>query len=265
MNVELSLAALDTLWEDHGLGRVPFPLEVTVHGDTADARAGIKAAVYDDLAGRGLSTGDLADALRLLAEPAAALDLVALLDLSDDVPVRAVGALRGRHGLLAVQGARTVCLRGTRDTELAEVLVGLLPRTPAGPGSSITQPVAALRVGGHARARPGGVLRTVTPRAAADSKLRAIAAIMERPVLRAGQLGVTLVDESGRRDRAPGITWFDTDDGRYATTTTPGQDGEDWVTVWPADNARLAHRLTEAVTGGSPPSPASVSTPIRPS
>ena len=26
---------------------------------------------------------------------------------------------------------------------------------------------------------------------------------------------------------------------------THGRDGEDWVTLWPADNTRLAHRLGE--------------------
>ena len=62
---------------------------------------------------------------------------------------------------------------------------------------------------------------------------------------RAGQLGVTRIDDAGRRRRLPGMTWFDTDDGRYATTLNSGSDGEEWITLWPADNARLAHRLSE--------------------
>lgn len=256
MEVELSPAALDTLWEDLRLGQVPFPLDVRSHGDTADVRRRIKAAVYADLGRRGLAVDDfagddLADELRLLAEPDVSIDLVALLDMSDADPVKALAVARGEQGLLAVQREQTTTLYGMLDTMLAAAIVELLPRTRAGAGNSITQPVAALRTDQpkHDRVQPGGVLRTVTPRAAADSKLRAITAIMERPVLRAGQLGVTRVDESGRRHREPGIAWFDTDDGRYATTMTPGVDGEDWVTIWPADNARLTHRLAEAITG----------------
>jgi hypothetical protein len=242
MKVELSLAALDTLWEDLRLGRVPFPLEVRSHGDTAEIRERIKAAVYADLARRGLATGTrpddgLVEKLRLLGEPAVSVDLVALLDMADAVPLTALAAVRGRHGLLAVQRKLTVTLRGTRAAMAVATLVRLLPNTPAGKEKSITQPAAALRAD-RGLVHVGGLVATVASRAPA---------ITERPVLRAGQLGVTRVDDSGRRHREPGIGWFDTDEGRYATTVTPGPDGEDWVTVWPADNARLIHRLTEAV------------------
>lgn len=253
MKVELSLAALDILWEDLRLGRWPFPLEVPSHGDTDEVRERIRAAVYADLGRRGLATGThaedgLVEKLRLLAEPAVGIDLVALLDLADADPLKALAVARGRHGLLVVQRRLTVTLRGMRDLKLAGALVDLLPHTRAGSGESITQRAAALRdqrTGSLVQA--GGVLDTVTPRAAADGKLRAVARILERPVLRAGQLGITRFDDSGKRHREPGIGWFDTDDGRYATTMVPGPDGEDWVTIWPADNARLAHRLAETI------------------
>lgn len=249
MKVELSLAALDILWEDLRLGRTPFPLEVRSHGDTAEVRERIRAAVYADLGRRGLATGaraedGLVEKLRLLAEPAVGIDLVALPDLADADPVRALAVARGRHGLLAVQRKLTLTLRGMRDTKLPGALVDLLPRTPAAPGESITQPAAALREQPAGIMVRAGVLHTAAPRAAGDGE---VAAIMDRPVLRAGQLGVTRYEESGRRRREPGIGWFDTDEGRYATTMAPGPDGEDWVTMWPADNARLAHRLAETL------------------
>jgi hypothetical protein len=257
MNVELSLAALDTLWDDLRLGRFPFPLEVRSHGDTADVRARIKAAVYADLGRRGLARGthvddDLVDDLRLLADPAVSLDLIALLDMADTDPVKALAVSRGRRGLLVVQRKLAVSLSRLRDTMIAGALVDLLPGTRAALGNSLSQPAAALSASQpkHRRAQPGGVLRTAAPRDAADSKLRAIAAIMEKPVRRAGQLGITLTDESGKRHRQPGIAWFDTEDGRYATTMTRGRDGEDWVTLWPADNTRLTHRLAESIAHG---------------
>ncbi|MPZ82026.1 MAG: ESX secretion-associated protein EspG [Actinophytocola sp.] len=257
MNAELSLAAVDTLWEDLRLGRFPFPLEVRSHGDSLDVRARIKAAVYADLGRRGLAQGsrpddDLVEDLRLLADPAVCIDLVALLDMTGTDPVRAVAVARGRRGLLVVQGKLAVSFSRMRDTTIAGALVELLPDTRAALGSSITQPAAAVSANQpkHRRAQPGGVLRTAAPRDMADSKLRAIAAIMEKPVRRAGQVGVTLTDETGKRHRQPGIAWFDTDDGRYATTMTRGRDGEDWVTLWPADNTRLTHRLSETIARG---------------
>jgi ESX secretion-associated protein EspG len=252
MSLELSLAAFDVLWVDLRLGRVPFPLQVRSHGDTNDDRVRIRAAVYADLGRRGLArdkrpADTLVEDLRLLADPTTTVDLVALFDMADAEPVKALAATRGRHGILAVQGKLMLRLTRMRDIPTIGALVDLLPATRAGVGNSVTQPAAALRVDPdrERRAQPGGVLRKVAPAVTADAKLRAIAAVMEKPVRRAGQLGVTRTDDSGRRHRLPGIAWFDTDEGRYATTTTQGRDGEDWVTLWPADNARLAQRLGE--------------------
>lgn len=159
MNVELSLAAL---WADLRLGRFPFPLEVRSHGDTIDVRARIKAAVYADLGRRRLPDDDLVDDLRLLADPAVCLDLVALLDMTDPDPVRAVAVARGRRGLLVVQGKLAVSFSRMRATMIAGALVALLPDTRAALGNSITQPAAALRADQpkHRRVQPGGVLRT---------------------------------------------------------------------------------------------------------
>lgn len=241
MRIELSVAALDILWEDLSLGRPPFPLEIPSHGDTAAIRARIRTAVYDDLARRDLADGTrpddaLVEKLRLLADPAAAVDLVALLDLTDSQPLRAVAAVRGRHGLVAVQRKLTVSLRGTREDLAIPALLRLLPHARAGSATSVTRPASTF-ANAERLVHVGGVLSTAT-------------APGPRPpgrVVRAGQLGVTSVDESGRRHRGPGLGWFDTDDGRYATTMTRGPDGADWVTVWPADNDRLAHRLTESL------------------
>ena len=252
MSLELSLAAFDVLWADLRLGRVPFPLQFRSHGDTLEDRARIRAAVYADLGRRGLSRDErpadtLVEDLRLLADPTMIVDLVALLDMADAEPVKALAATRGRHGILVVQGKLTLRLTRMRDIFTTGALVELLPATRAGAGNSITSPAGALRPGpGRQRQeQPGGLLRQVAPAVAADANLRAIAAVTEKPVWCAGQLGVTRTDDAGRRHRLPGIAWFDTDDGRYATTMARGRDGEDWVTLWPADNARLTHRLSE--------------------
>jgi hypothetical protein len=247
----LSLPAIDTLWDDLQLGDLPFPLEVRCHGDTIDERARIKAGVYADLERRGLvgsgsPARQLDDALHLLARPEVSIDLVALMDMADDKPLKAVTAARGRRAALAVQRTRAIELTEVRDTAIVASIVELLPASRPGPGRSITLPASALKPGAHRGAEPG-LLRTVTKETTNRPELKLIASILERPVLRAGQLGIMLRDQRGRQQRLPGIGWFDTDQGRYATIVKRGSDGEDWTTLSPVDNARLSHRLTETL------------------
>src|SRR5206468_234754 len=65
---------------------------------------------------------------------------------------------------------------------------------------------------------------------------------------RGGQFGVTTTGRStrlsqGSRIRAKTmITWFDTGDGRYLTV----HDGA-WISLAPADDARIAHRIDELI------------------
>ncbi|HEV2780301.1 MAG TPA: ESX secretion-associated protein EspG [Actinophytocola sp.] len=229
---ELSLPAVDVLWEDLGLGGVPFPLEVPGHGETVGERARIRAAVYGELELRGLGVDELEGVLGLLARPEIGVDLVGRLDPEGGEPVRAVAVARGRRGMRAVQRNRGVELSEVRDTAVVASIVELLPAQRPGPGRSITLPVAAL----EAR-------RPVTHRV----ERQLVAAIMDRPVARVGQLGVMVRDDRGGVRRLPGIAWFDTDQGRYATTIRRGGDGADWTTLFPADNARLAHRLSDMI------------------
>ena len=239
---DLSLPALDVLWEDLKLGGIPFPLEVGSYGDTAEERGRIKAAVYEQLEHRGLAeagsaTAELSGLLRLLAAPKISIDLVALNDLSDKQPVRAVVAARVKRAVLAVQGDLAVTVTRVRETAIVGSIVDLLPPNRSGPGQSVTLPGA---VGGRHR-RDAGVLQSATPQA------EQVDAILDRPTIRAGSIGIMLRDDQGKIQRLPGIGFFDTDQGRYATTTKRGSDGEDWTTIAPADNARIARRLAETL------------------
>jgi len=238
MRMELSMPAVDVLWDDLRLGGVPFPLEVRGHGDTVDERARIKVGVYAELERRGLTSfgrpaPEVEDALRLLARPEVGVDLVGRLDPASDQPVKAVAVARGRRALRAVQREPGIVLTEVRDTAIIASIIELLPQSRPGPGRSVTVPASVLRPGSPHR-------RTVNP-----AELRLIASITERPLHRVGQLGIMLRDDRGGLRRLPGIGWFDTDQGRYATTVRRGGDGADWTTLSPVDNARLAHRLAE--------------------
>lgn len=254
MIVDLSLPAVDVLREDLGLSGLPFPLEVHSHGDTTEERARIKAAVYGQLEQRELAVSGeavpkLAEALRLLSAPKISIDLVALAELTDRLPVRAVVAARGKRAVLAVQGKLQIRLSTVRESAIVSSILELLPPSKAGPGQSVALPGSVIerRAGGrHRRSEPanGAVLSAVTEH---HNELRFLDAIMERPTVRAGTIGVVLRDDRGRVHRLPGIGFFDTDQGRYATTVQRGSDGEDWTSLSPADSTRLSHRLAETL------------------
>ncbi|TCO58055.1 ESX secretion-associated protein EspG [Actinocrispum wychmicini] len=236
---ELSLPALDMLWEDMKLGTFPFPLEIRSHGETVEERIRIKTAVYSDLERRGLVRGrrpepELEDVLRLLARPTISIDAVAMVDMAGE-PTKAMVVATGRHALLAVQGDLTVTLTSVRETALTSSIVEVLPHVKAGPGVPVSMPVDDLNArGAHRRPDPEDKM-----------KLQRLAAVMQRPVVRAGQFGITVRDPHGKATRLPGITWFDTDAGRYMNVLRAASDGEEWLTLTPADSGRISHRLSE--------------------
>ncbi|CAM4183597.1 ESX secretion-associated protein EspG [Kibdelosporangium persicum] len=231
---ELSLPAIDTLWEDLRLGSVPFPLEVRSHGETLDERRRIKAAVYSDLENRGLARRqrpepELEDALTLLARPTICIDNVAMLDMRDQKSLKAMVVATGRQAMLVVQRDLKISFTPVRETALAASIVDVLPHVKAGPGQPMTLPVDALSGGSHRRPDPEHRMH-----------MQRLQAVMQRPVIRAGQFGITVRDRQGRPNRLPGLAWFDTDAGRYMNVVR-----ESWLTLTPADSGRIVHRLSE--------------------
>jgi hypothetical protein len=234
---ELSLPALDALWEDLNLGAIPFPLEVRSHGETIEERGRIKAAVYADLERRGLARRhraepQLEDVLQLVARPTISIDAIAMLDMAGKDPVKAIVVASGRQAMLVVQRELMVSLTPIRETALASAIVGILPPVKSGPGQPLSLPVDSVHRSGGRHSRP-------------DPDNKRLEAIMKQPVLRAGQFGITVRDQQGRSKRLPGIGWFDTDTGRYMNVVREASDGEAWLTLTPADGGRIAHRLSE--------------------
>jgi hypothetical protein len=91
------------------------------------------------------------------------------------------------------------------------------------------------------------------PRASTDQQLRAATAYLARPRTGTGFFAVSARDRHGREVRAGGLTWLDTDAGRYLTLSRPEDaDGAVTGTIFPADSARLTHQLGEMIESVAP-------------
>ncbi|MBK1788623.1 ESX secretion-associated protein EspG [Prauserella cavernicola] len=244
--IRLSASAFDILWSDLGHGSPPAPLHVPSVGETDAERAEIRRAVHDNLAERGLFTrGGPDEALRerlgLLASASVYVECEALLDLDEPEPVRAVAAARGRDGVLAVQPQRTIGLSAIGEGELFSAAVSVLPELEPGPGQGVSLPASAL----GSAADP--VYDSASRGSAAyERQVREVLAIQARPALAAGQFSVSVRD-GHRLHRLGGVSWFVTDVGAYLGTVAAGRGDEDWISVAPVDQSRLAARLADIV------------------
>lgn len=255
----LSQAAVDILLEHCGLGRAPFPFQLPHIGTSRTQRAQVRDAVFRDLDGRGLLRhgrdgradvdDDLQLALRTLVRPQLAITAAAQLEDSKMLFARA--ATDGTYAVLAKQDDNLLLFEEARSTGLVPAIVDLLPLTPAAGGQSVTVARPARR-----KARQGsdqgsydpfaGVQR---PRPQASNQMRTVERIFEKPRKRIGQFTVLVRGQSNREAPLAPIAWFDTDDGRYMGTTRSADDGQDWITYTPADNARIAQQLYSQLEG----------------
>ncbi|GGP73159.1 ESX secretion-associated protein EspG [Saccharothrix coeruleofusca] len=234
--ITLSLPEFDVLWEDLRAGAVPYPFGIAQHGLTLDERARIRADVHAGLERRGLvrrggPEPELANALRLLAEPEVRITVMGMPDAATEELLRALVAARGGDAVLAVQRGDVVRLEPLRDVSLAAAAVSVLPRQRPGPGRPVTVPASAL----GPRAPREGFARPV--RGSADDDVRALLAMLAGPITGTGHFSVTV---EGRPPAAP-VSWIDTPRGRYAGT------GREWLTVAPADHDGLARRISQAL------------------
>jgi hypothetical protein len=165
--------------------------------------------------------------------------------MTADEPFRAVAASRGRQAVLATQPSQTIALSAIRPSEVFSALVDVLPELRPGPGYGVSLPASAL---GRCVEDPvfGAQFadRAASGRSGSfDRQLREVLAIQARPIYCAGQFGVRMREGGGKLERAGGLSWFVTDVGAYFGTVTPGRNGQEWVTIAPADGSRLATRL----------------------
>lgn len=251
----LSLAAADVLAQTLRVNIRQFPFDIPSVGTYQQDRIRIAKAVFRDLADRGLVRGgtidpELVRAMRALS--GYVITVAAMGTVEGDRKIYARAASTGETGVLAVRDEQGLRLELIRPTALAVTMVGLLPQAEAGPGQSVTltSPAPAQR-----RAEDGeeDLFADVRPTNGSEHQLRIAASYLHRPRTGTGVFAVSGKDRGGRERPGGGLTWMDTDAGRYLTMSwPPGEDGQVRSTFSPADSARMSHALGELIESAAP-------------
>lgn len=255
--VTLTPEQYDIAWDDLGLGDQPYPIAARQHGRTVEERALLRNRVYGELTARRLAEGprldpDLAEGLRLLARAPMSLDMIWLPERDAKAMRNVLAAAAGEHGVVAERTAAGVWLRAVRGAAVVAALLELLPPMPAAPGRSITVPTEVLAspaeqpAASAASAAEPSIYDTGRPSGSSTSQqLRSLESLFAKPRLRGGQIVANVLDRHGRRTRSRPLEWFDTEDGRCMAQTGAGADGRQHLLVAPADNARIASRVSD--------------------
>jgi hypothetical protein len=246
----LSHLEFDFIWEHLGVGETPYPIDVRSHGETMEERAELRVRVRESLRAKGLHDGvvlspRLEELLTLAARGPFTIDG----QLSVGEYVRVLAAGRGTEGVLVAQTDDEVRVVPVRDGKVVRAVIALVPDEKPGPGGAARLPRPAFDESIDEYQRTGyvGLERTLTGAGVTGRDLRTVITLVESARHGGGQLAANSVDKVGRRTRTPVVNWFDTAAGRYLVHVEAGRDRVEWLTVAPADTARIEERLTRLI------------------
>ncbi|MFF5991456.1 ESX secretion-associated protein EspG [Prauserella flavalba] len=252
----LSLVAVDMLLEHLKLGKAPFPFQIPHMGTTHTQRAQVREAVFRDLESRDLFSRGRVDAdaqLALETFVKAPLAVAAAAQLKKDDKLFARAASDGQFAVVVRQDGNLLVFDEVRPTNFVSAIVDLLPLTPAAAGQSVTvAKPAPRRKPRHGAPDEGGYdpfAGVAPPRSHSASQERAVARLFEKPKEGIGQFAAFVRGRDGKEVSLGPIAWFDTEDGRYFCTQRAAEDGQQWLTYAPGDNARIAQQLYAQLEG----------------
>ncbi|GAA1252332.1 ESX secretion-associated protein EspG [Prauserella halophila] len=230
------------LWRTLELGDPPVVLDVPRAGATESHRAELVGLAGESLAGRGLGTmtapdRDLVDLLRTLANPDVSVDLSAS---GADVSFRSYGAIGERGAVTVGTSGEDVLVGPVRPDQLIPTMLEALPDVEAAPGAPANVGFAEYRRACRAGEAEGasGFLDALR-----EAGVRSSQAAMFLRAVEGRRAGGYVGATSRTRGRTQGtVNWVDTEHGRYALRKLG-----DWVTVTPADVARLRGMAEEMV------------------
>ncbi|SHH11199.1 ESX secretion-associated protein EspG [Streptoalloteichus hindustanus] len=242
----LTAAEMDVCWEYLRLGESPPQLDLPSPGRTWEERQRVSTHALTALRERGLAdhrgpVTDLDHALDLLAHWHWSVDAHLWLDQL----VRAVAAVRGEVGALAVRVGNDVRLTILRDYRVVDELVALAGPVPAGPGDALSVRAEVFDAAVDACADdPRALAEKLAERGESVTTARALVRMLEG-VGWFGQFGASVDDAYGPSRRAPRVVGFhDTARGRYAQVRRLHRDGAR-LTVAPAGHRRLVTQIRE--------------------
>lgn len=253
----LSLAAVDVLAQTMRVNVRLFPFEIPSVGRLQEDRKRIARVVFTDLTKQGLVRNgvideDLQRALRTLSDYVIAVAVMGTVEKTRQIYARASAA--GETGVLAVKDGELLRLELIRPTALAMTVVDLLPKAEAGPGQSVTLTRPAPETGVRSNDEETDYFAEVRPTSGGNAQqLRLVESYFSRPRTGTGFFAVSGRGRHGRQISGGGLTWTDTDAGRYLTLTRPpDEDGQVRATFSPADDTRLRERLGEMIESVAP-------------
>jgi hypothetical protein len=220
-------------------------------------RIRIAQAVQGDLESRGLCRAgnvqpQVLDALRLLADHQVAIAVMGTVDGGKEIYARA--SATARQGVLAKVDQQMINFDLIQPDSLARAVIGLLPAMRPGPGQSVmiskAAPAPPPRQRGLFEEADEGFFAPVrAARTGSTAQMQVAEEILRKPRKGSGFFVVTGRNARGKEVTAPGLSWIDTEDGRYLMQTREGDDGQTHATFAPADQARLAHQLNDLMRG----------------
>ncbi|MFI7117899.1 ESX secretion-associated protein EspG [Amycolatopsis sp. NPDC049868] len=243
----MSMAQLDVVLEELGLGRFVLPFEIPTVGTTITERERHCEEIWAGLADRGFARGrellrDYEQTLRLWATG----DFVVTMEaheVEQDAEYLYRGAWNSRLGVVSQQRGFDILFEPVFPEQVVATLLGYLPSLQPFPGrvtTSSTLPPAK---------RPDDPFDE-DPN---NLRLGAAARFFEHPLARLGTVSVTLRDDRGKPQQKS-VQWFDSLQGRFMLTTDRFPDGEVRRTFTPTSGSHLArwvHDLVEAARVGS--------------
>lgn len=252
MAFSLPLPAVDVLFGDLGLGRVPQPFEIPHVSTEMDQRARIKEAVYRTLAGRGLVNGsrptsEVEDALVTFARAPVAIAVVGQPDAEKDGEYLFARAVTdGRDAMLVVQKENSLVFHEVRPTAVVPETVALLPDVPQARGGPVSVPVKGekkpVRADDDEPYDPFAKARAKQP----SSQAKALERIFSHRILGIGAFHPTV--KAAAEPFIP-VAWVDTEQenelgpGRHFCSGRIEVDGTRWTTYTPGDKSRIAQYL----------------------
>ena len=246
----LSHLEFDFIWEHLGLGEAPYPIDVRSFGETMDERAALREQVRDSLRAKGLHDGE---ALSPRLEELLGLSVGAPFSVDGQLSVgeyvRVLAASRGTEGVLVAQTDEEIRVVPVRHGKVVGAVIALVPDEKPGPGGAARLPRQAFddAIDEYQRSGYVGLERTLTGAGVTGRDLRTVITLVESARHGGGQLAANRVDTVGRRTRTPVVNWFDTAAGRYLAHIEVAADRTEWLTIAPADTARIEQRLTTLI------------------